>query len=484
MPGASFFENEEGAKWLSQLVIATILIFGITCGIGAERLSLFFEIIGIVAFVGLSKSSITRIENDIEDKLHDYKNKYDNKVMEKASELDVTPAFDETFFERLMVMVSMDLPTGFIFTEKAEDNRRHETWERVTKPFLSKFKSIRCVLSDKAKALLKLANDTYQVIRIPDLFHMLNDVSSVMRYAFERKRKSIYKIIKVCDGNIVKGVDTVKSSVNKSACIAQLSYILGRQKRYQKHHLRLTVLAHPFKVINSQPQTSQQVKDSMMHSIDTIITLKDELKISDKKNKLLRTKKQIPDFSCLVEQWWGWVESSLKGAEINDKKKDWLKKHFLPCYYWKLKLSQTRSKRAKLYYKKTLTHVERLLFAHTLTKDILDCEEEKRLWENWAKQMCLLFSRSTSAVEGRNAWISQIHFNGRGLTENRLLSQTAIKNYFLKREDGTTACERLTGIIPENLMNYLMENIDPLPEPRKWKKHSSPQTREPCGVPA
>lgn len=40
--GAEFFETVTGQEWLIKMVVACILVFGIICGIGSERLSLFF----------------------------------------------------------------------------------------------------------------------------------------------------------------------------------------------------------------------------------------------------------------------------------------------------------------------------------------------------------------------------------------------------------------------------------------------------------
>tara|TARA_B110000879_G_C11121021_1_gene491796 strand:+ start:691 stop:906 length:216 start_codon:yes stop_codon:yes gene_type:complete len=63
-----------------------------------------------------------------------------------------------------------------------------------------------------------------------------------------------------------------------------------------------------------------------------------------------------------------------------------------------------------------------------------------------------------------------MHFNDRGLSENRLHGQTAIHHYFLKRNDNSTACEILSGIKPDDLFQFIIDNIGALPEPRKRKK--------------
>ena len=63
----------------------------------------------------------------------------------------------------------------------------------------------------------------------------------------------------------------------------------------------------------------------------------------------------------------------------------------------------------------------------------------------------------------------QIHFNGRGLSAKRAIFQTAIHNYYLRRADGTTACERLSGIKPDDMFGFIIKNLGPLSDPRKRK---------------
>lgn len=47
-------------------------------------------------------------------------------------------------------------------------------------------------------------------------------------------------------------------------------------------------------------------------------------------------------------------------------------------------------------------------------------ENELQRWLEWAEWMARNFHRSSSAVEGRNGYLSQMVHNGRGLTEKRL----------------------------------------------------------------
>lgn len=54
--GASFFESEAGQTWLTQLIVAATFVFGNISGVGSERISLFFSLIAINSFVGVSRN--------------------------------------------------------------------------------------------------------------------------------------------------------------------------------------------------------------------------------------------------------------------------------------------------------------------------------------------------------------------------------------------------------------------------------------------
>jgi hypothetical protein len=111
---------------------------------------------------------------------------------------------------------------------------------------------------------------------------------------------------------------------------------------------------------------------------------------------------------------------------------------------------------------------------HSVTVGLNQLDREQ--WWNWAIWMVSKFQRSSSAVEGRNGYLSQVHHNRRGLSSKRLQVSTIIHNFSLKRNDGTTAAERLFGQQFPDLFEYLVESIGELPQPRKSRKSSKVQT--------
>ena len=94
-------------------------------------------------------------------------------------------------------------------------------------------------------------------------------------------------------------------------------------------------------------------------------------------------------------------------------------------------------------------------------------DSDLQRWLEWGEWMVRQFHRSSSAVEGHNGCLSQMYHNGRGLTESRLNALTVIHNYDLKRQDGTTAAERLFGTSFPDLFGWLAGQMGELPMPRK-----------------
>jgi hypothetical protein len=51
------------------------------------------------------------------------------------------------------------------------------------------------------------------------------------------------------------------------------------------------------------------------------------------------------------------------------------------------------------------------------------------------------YQRTSSAVEGRNGYLSQRHYANRGFSAQSLKVLTIIHNFDLRRADGTTAAQ-------------------------------------------
>jgi hypothetical protein len=131
---SSFWETEAGSVWLRLLVFAAIYYFGLQCGVGAGKLSQFFELIRIHDHVGVSESALrTRRIRQMELLLPEFQATCEQNTNQQKRKAVV--AMDETFFGDFLILVLMDLSscylllaTCYLLLEDISDDRRFKTW--------------------------------------------------------------------------------------------------------------------------------------------------------------------------------------------------------------------------------------------------------------------------------------------------------------------------------------------------------------------
>ncbi len=100
---------------------------------------------------------------------------------------------DETFFG-LPILVAVELASGFILSEAVCENRTYATWwEQVSSWFTREQWDCRILVSDGAKALVKLALSGLGCPSLPDVFHLLYALSKSMGTAIARQRMRLQK---------------------------------------------------------------------------------------------------------------------------------------------------------------------------------------------------------------------------------------------------------------------------------------------------
>src|SRR5262249_26460948 len=84
---------------------------------------------------------------------------------------------DETFLQRMM-LVFMDLASGYLLLEAVAVDRSYHTWySGVNERLKTLGIGVLYLVSDRAKALIKLAQTGLDCLSIPDLFHLSHDLA-------------------------------------------------------------------------------------------------------------------------------------------------------------------------------------------------------------------------------------------------------------------------------------------------------------------
>jgi len=152
------------------MVFTALYVFGLKSGIGANTLSLFFKMVRIDTHVGVSVSALRTQMNQMEVLLPTFQALCEKQVKQQPHK--IIAGLDETFFGEFIILVLMDLRSGYLLLEDVSDDRCFDTWYEKTTPRLESLGlEVNHVISDRAKALIKMAVTGFKCESGADVFH-------------------------------------------------------------------------------------------------------------------------------------------------------------------------------------------------------------------------------------------------------------------------------------------------------------------------
>jgi hypothetical protein len=146
----------------------------------------------------------------------------------------------------------------------------------------------------------------------------------------------------------------------------------------------------------------------------------------------------------------------------------------LPEVYWSNLVSKTKNPDLNQIYQTAWKQAHQQLLTDSFTRKLK--KKEINQWRDWSILMVSKFQRATSAIEGRNGYLSRLHHSGRGLEELDLQVLTIIHNYDLHRADGSTAAQRFFVRTFPPLFSWVFEQMGVLPSSRKPRKFQKVNT--------
>lgn len=452
-------------------MVAVLYTFGMECHVGADKLSRFFKLIRIDTHVGVSPSALRQQLIEMENLLPLFQQCCESSV--SAQTRSAVVAMDETFFGDFLILVLMDLSSGYLMLEDISHDRRFDTWFEKAIPRLKALGiDVNHAVSDRAKALIKLAVTGFGCQSGADVFHAQQDVCKWLGARLGRRHEqaktqweaAVALLQKKPDNNLAECVQAVD---------AERAYKQIQEARAD-YHDNLAGIAedvHPFSFDSQQPNRAEQVTASLEKRAQAFERIAQSQAIADSKQTLAKFRNQLDDLAANVETWWLWVMEILVGLSVDEVTHHWLIHALLPTVYWHQQLHKTQNPRQREKYRQAWQQAAQRLQTDAFTATLPESELQR--WLEWADWMARNFHRSSSAVEGRNGYLSQMYHNGRGLTEKRLRALTVIHNYGLKRADGTTAAMRLFGQTFPDLFSWVVDEMGALPLPRKGRERAA-----------
>jgi Family of unknown function (DUF6399) len=466
------WETPEGRNWLIRLVVAVLFIFGLKRGVGAETMSEFFARLHLETHIGCSPSALRSVMDTLERIILETAAAWEQQGIAHGEIRPIIGAVDETFLQRMM-LVFMDLASGYLLVEEVAADRTYDTWHGLVKARLKTLGvAVSYLVSDRAKALIKLAETGLDCLSIPDLFHLSHDLAksyslaifSRLRHAQQALRQAQERLA-TCQASHPGGAAAQQAQAFAETNEAEVQRWQGVRSAYRHHLGNLSLSLHPWRLVDAIRQTSDEVERQLHAEIAALATLIETHGLPVKKHALDKVRTQLAGVSALVDLWWQTVWHDVEHMVLTPRWKHWVDELLLPLMYWQEQLSRTRcpGQRAKIAL--ALKTMQDAFARHPCTQRL--APDVLADWKAWAAAHAKAFQRASSAVEGRNGYLSQMQHNHRGLPKRRYQVWTVLHNFDCRASDGTTPASRFFRRAFPDLFESVLSHIDDLPQPRQ-----------------
>jgi hypothetical protein len=476
-PESWLWETAEGRYWLTRLVVATLYTFGLKRGVGLDTMSEFFARLHLETQVGCSPSALRGVMQALETGLLETAATWEKDGCASGKTREIIGAVDETFLER-MILVFMDLSTGYLLLEEVAEDRTYATWHALVDERLKALGThVLYLVSDRAKALIQLAEQGLQCLSMPDFFHVIHDIIKSYSLAIGRHLSHAHQQLTQAKEALARrqglpqaAHDTLEAQALVAARQAEVQQWEEVQRTYRHHLETLSLTLHPFHLSDSTPQTSTQVASRLHAEVEAIEALARRHQLPARYSALKKVRKQIAALAALVDFWWSGVWQDVAPFVLSPLWRQWVQECLLPLVYWEHQATHTRCPRRKSKIVQAQEAVRAMFDMHAITQRL--APQVLADWKVWATQRVNVFQRASSAVEGRNGYLSQMQHNHRGLPKQRYKVWTVLHNFDCCAADGTTPAARFFGRSFPDLFETVLSHIETLPRPRQRERAS------------
>jgi Family of unknown function (DUF6399)/IclR helix-turn-helix domain len=471
-PESWLWETEVGRQWLTRLVVATLYTFGLKRGVGMDTMHEFFARLHLESQVGCSPTALRRVMQALEAALLETAAAWEQEGCASGEAREVIGAVDETFLERMM-LVFMDLATGYLLLEEVADDRTYPTWKALVEERLKGLGTgVLYVVSDRAKALIQLAEQGLECLSMPDFFHVVHEIvksyALVIGQRWRHAQQALTKAKEVLarhQGLRQAEHATREARVRVEAQQAEVTRWEAASHIYRDSLESLSLALHPFHISGSTPQTSAQVESQLTAAVEAIEALARGHQLPARHEAMSKVYKHVPALAALVDFWWQGVHQDLEPFLLSPRWQQWVYECLLPMVYWDYQVGRTRCRRRKAAMQAAWQAAQAAFDRHTITQRLVPHVLAE--WHAWATDRVKAFQRASSAVEGRNGFLSQMHHNQRGLPKQRSKVWAVLHNFDCYAADGTTPASRFFRREFPDLFETVLSYVDDLPRPRQ-----------------
>jgi hypothetical protein len=434
--------------------------------------------------VGSSPTALRQLKHRVEAAIMDYAKAQAERCQPKDGQ-GMWLGADETFFG-VPTLVLMELGSGFIFTEVETKDRTYDTWTAQLPPEWKQAGwTCHGLVSDEARALIKLATTGLGTVSVADLFHSLRNLGRPLGRSLGQQVAQLNQQSQ----QLLHRLSQAPSDETKTALQAQYDAVVQQhqrvnddQQRYRQIRQTITLSVHPFDLERCQWQLATNLSTRLSALLPALNALATDYGGTPAQSAVAAFERQIPALARGVHAWWRWATQALALETQDAEVQTWVLSVLLPWLYWSQQADKTRTPHLKHRYQQAASDAFDHLMAAEMT--LMLQEVDVLRWIQWGRSMCASYQRTSSAVEGRNGYLAQRYHASRGFSAHALTVLTILHNFDLKRPDGSTAAQRLFGYPFADLFESVLSTFSELPRPRRSTSSQQPNPWHGQSVPA
>jgi hypothetical protein len=473
----AFFESPVGVACLHRLVVAAHVVITLLGAGGIRLVCQFLEMTGLAPFVASSYSAQREVAMDVEKAVVAFGQAERQRLGASMAVKPITVGEDETFHPT-PCLVAMEPASGFILLEKYTEDRQADTWTHCLAEATQGLRiEIIQSTSDEGRSLCHHVEQDLGGHHSPDLFHVQQDlVQGCSVVLASRQRQAAKALAAALAKGTLSPEDNGTAPPLPSPAYQTVQTIADQQDRVKRAVQGITTAYHPFDLTTGQAQRADQLADALAHHVADLEAVATEAHLPERcLAKIRKAQRVVVKMVATLTFFWTMVQAKVDALALPPAVEHAVSTQLIPGIYLDLVADKVTDPQQRA----ALRQQSQVLLAplHQPTGPLASLnDQELDTLEAVALECAHLFQRSSSCVEGRNGQLALHHHALHRLSDRKLTALTTIHNFFIRRQDGTTAAQRFFGSPPKDLFEWLLERVT-LPG---WSalKRAHPQPKE------
>jgi len=167
------------------------------------------------------------------------------------------------------------------------------------------------LVSDQAKALIKLAETGLKCPSIPDLFHLLHELVKGYSLGIWRQLKTArqglsraQEHLATCQAEGASQSQIESAQVAVATGEADVAHWQQVRDTYRGHLEAMSVSVHPWRLTDSIPQSSQEVEAQLAAEVAALQELLESQGLAVKQKVLDKVRQQLAGLAAVIDVWW------------------------------------------------------------------------------------------------------------------------------------------------------------------------------------